>query len=315
MKRLENLETFNSLNNNKHHIIQDGQFSLFPEIQSNTPKQDSEFWYFSDIYNIYNDEYAPTYNLDMNKMIQQNLVKPKIISAKKIELTPCTPDFFNNHTAQVKHTFKMGATEYKKANDLQLSRYACWCLAKTIQDNMFSYTYFMSPIIQENITFKDLGYISYQFARVQQRAILTKLNQRFNGAINTFNGTPAALNTKKLQSFFDNLYPQSLKYTHGINDTKSSILDYMGANSMGYLIDGLYTTLFTANQPNKCRNIYQFEQLMHNNLTNARREMINTTGTKPENDIHKTNIATVQSELNRIETEFIKKYANTKLRQ
>ena len=51
-----------------------------------------------------------------------------------------------------------------------------------------------------------------------------------------------------------------------------------------------------------------------NNLTNARREMINTTGTKPENDIHKTNIATVQSELNRIETEFIKRYSNTKLR-
>ena len=314
MKRLENLETFDSLNNTRHRIIQDGQFSLFPKMQSNTPKQDSEFWYFSDIYNIYNDEYAPTYNLDMNKMVQQNLVKPKIASAKKIELTPCTPDFFNNHTVQVKHTFKMGATEYKKANDLQLSRYACWCLAKTIQDNMFSYTYFMSPIIQENITFKDLGYISYQFARVQQRAILTKLNQRFNGIIKTFNGTPATLNIKKLQSFFDNLYPQSLKYTHGINDTKSSILDYMGANSMGYLIDGLYTTLFTANQPNKCRNIYQFEQLMHNNLTNARREMINTTGTKPENDIHKINIATVQSELNRIETEFIKKYANTKLR-
>ena len=314
MKRLENLETFDSLNNTRHRIIQDGQFSLFPKMQSNTPKQDSEFWYFSDIYNIYNDEYAPTYNLDMNKMVQQNLVKPKIASAKKIELTPCTPDFFNNHTVQVKHTFKMGATEYKKANDLQLSRYTCWCLAKTIQDNMFSYTYFMSPIIQENITFKDLGYISYQFARVQQRAILTKLNQRFNGIIKTFNGTPATLNIKKLQSFFDNLYPQSLKYTHGINDTKSSILDYMGANSMGYLIDGLYTTLFTANQPNKCRNIYQFEQLMHNNLTNARREMINTTGTKPENDIHKINIATVQSELNRIETEFIKRYSNTKLR-
>lgn len=314
MKHFNNSETFNSLNKNKQHIIQDGQFSLFSETHPDTPKQDSEFWYFSDLYNTYNNKETPTHNIDMNGIAEKNIYMPTELTKNHIKLVPCNYDFLQSHTKIIRHTYKLGNQEYKKANDLQLSRYACWSILKHTPDNMFTYTYFMSPIIQKNITFKDLEYISYQFARVQQRAILTKLNQRFNGVIKTFNGTPTILNTKKLQSFFDNLHPQSLKYAHGINDTKSSILDYMGTDSMSYLIDGLYTTLFTANHPGKCRNTYQFEQLMHNNLANARHEMINTTRIKPENDIHKINIATVRTELNRIENEFIKKYANIKLR-
>ncbi|MBR3782705.1 MAG: hypothetical protein IKL14_04960 [Alphaproteobacteria bacterium] len=314
MKLLNNTETFDSLNNTRHRIIQDGQFSLFPEMQSDTPKQDSEYWYFSDIHNTYNNENTPIYNIDMNSIAEKNIYMPTDLTKNHIKLVPCNFDFLQSHTKPIKHAYKMGNIEYKKATDLQLSRYACWCILRHTPDNMFTYTYFISPAIKENITFDELENISYQFARAPERSVLTRLNQRFNGIVTKLNGTAKILNTQKIKTFFDNHNSQTLKSAYGITDTKLSLLDFMGANSMHYMIDGLSATLSIASNPKRCTNINQFEEIMYNQLNKARQEMIQQTGIKPENDIQKTNIISVQKELHRAENEFIKRYSNTKLR-
>ena len=309
-----NQHIFTQLNNTKHHAIQDGQFSLFPAEKQNTPAQDTEYWFFSDIYNIHNNKNTPTHNLNMNNIITKNLVMPKKITNNKTELIPCDMQFLGDHTNTVKHAYTIGQHEYKHANDLQLTRYACWCLVKNQPNNVFSYTYFISPIISENLSFQDMNLISYQFSRIPERTTLTKLNQHFNGIILDLNGVPAAINTKKIKSFFNDYAPQDLKSAYHITDTKSSILDYMGASSLSYFIDGLYNIVLKFRNNKHFKNIYQFEATMHQELTNARKKMILETGIKPEQDIQKTNITTVHKEQTRIENEFIKKYANINLR-
>lgn len=309
-----NQSIFTQLNNTKHRAIQDGQFSLFPDEKQNTPVQDTEYWFFSDIYNIHNNKTTETPNLDMNHIITKNLVMPKKTASNKIELVPHDTQFLADHTNTVKHAYNLGYHEYKHAKDLQLTRYACWCLVKNHTNNAFSYTYFISPIISENITFQDINSISYQFSRIPERATLARLNQHFNGIILNLNGTPAALNTKRIQSFFNNYTPQDLKSEHHITDTKSSILDYMGATSLSYFIDGLHDIISKSHTNKYFRNIYQFEATMHQELINARKKMILETGIKPEQDIQRINITTVQKEQKHIENEFIKKYANIKLR-
>ena len=311
MKKLNNQHTFNNLNQTKHRLVKDGQYSIFPESKPDTEKQNTEYWFFSDIYNTYNDETTPTYNLDMNKIVEKNLVKPEKRTAKSIKLIPCNTHFFNDHVQTIKHAYKLGYHEYKKANDLQLTRYACWCLIKNIPDNAFSYTYFMSPAIKENITFAELEKISYQFARPYARDKITKINSMLNGLTNALNSNIKTLNYNKILSFFNNYDSAALKIRHNITDIHTSIFDFMGTHSLNYMCNGIQNTF--SNIGNAHKNINKFAEELHKQLIIARQEMINATGIYPENDIYKTTIDKVKQELKQTEIEFIKNYANIKL--
>lgn len=313
MINTDNQSIFEQLNKTKHSIIKDGQFSLFPNEIPNNPKLDSEYWYFSDIYNTYNKDYTPTYHIDMKRTLQKNLYMPDNQSHKTLKLVPCDYTFLSNHSNEIKHAYKLGYHQYTRANDLQLSRYACWCLLKTAPDKMFSYTYFVSPIIKENISFSELEKISYQFARPYSRANLANSNRIFNGIICKLNTNPETINVKKIKLFFDGHNTQTLKAAYHITDPKISILDHMGAHSMEYLTKALDKTAFQADNPKKCKNANQFEMILLENLNQARQDMIRQTGIKPEDDIQKLNLSSVQHELKLIETEFIKRYAVKKL--
>lgn len=306
-----NQSIFTQLNNTKHRAIQDGQFSLFPDKKQNTPAQDTEYWFFSDIYNIHNNKNTPTHNLDMNNIVSKNLVMPKKISNNKIELIPHDIQFLTDHTNTVKHAYTIGYHEYKHANDLQLTRYACWCLVKNHPNNAFSYTYFMSPIISENTTFNELEKLSYQFARPHARDTITKYNIYFNSLISKLNGDIKTFNYNKIVSFFNGHDSASLKFGHNIHDIHTPIFDYMGTLSLNYMINGMHIAIQTFNQSGSNPN--KFTEILYKQLTNARQEMIRYTGIKPENDIQQTNITQVKKLLQQTENEFIKKYANIKL--
>ena len=311
MKTQINQYTFNQLNQTKHRLVQDGQFSLFPHTHPDTAKQDTEYWFFSDIFNIYNNETTPTDNIDMTHTIKKNLYMPIDLSKNKTTLVPCDMDFLYKHIAQVKHAYKLGHHEYKRANDLQMTRYTCWCLSKFFGDQNFSYTYFMSPIIQQNMTFEMIEKLSYQFSRPYARDLLAKYSQRFNGLICELKGDLSIMNNKKIRSFFNGHDSKSLKATYGITSHQASILDFMGTYSLEFMTNGLSKAIMQFSKKNK--NIYQFEEIMNQELIKARQDMITQTGIKPENDIYKTTTDKVKRELQNTENKFIKKYAQIKL--
>ena len=306
---------FETLNAKRHRIDEDTQFSLFPDLCANTPTIHSEYWYYSDLHNLYGNQYFPVAP-NMNAHTWENLFmpSPKKSTRATPQLIPTALPFYDGHVATIRHEYTLDHISYKHAKDLRLSRYACWCMSRQNPAMIFSRTYFISPIINPRMKFDEMRHLSYQFARVHLREKLTNYEKIIAGILKTHNADFRQFNHAMTRALFYNYSANDLKDIHRIQiKPNDPLANYMGAATLNARINAIHNAVEHFKRATK-PNLATFEQILYHELINARVREIHDTSIRPEQDIFPTPISQVQSQLMRTERDFILKYGNEKIR-
>ena len=306
---------FETLKAKRHRIDEDTQFSLFPDMCADTPTIHAEYWYYSDLHNLYGEHYYPIAP-NMNAHTWQNLVMPIPQKSKRAtpQLIQTDLPFYNGHVATIRHEYTLDRDTYKNAKDLQLSRYACWCMSRNNPTMIFSRTYFISPVINPRMKFDDMKKLSYQFARVYLRDKLTHYEKIVAGILKKYNADFRQFNHAMTRAFFYNYGANDLKEIHRIQiKPNDPLANYMGAATLNARTIALAHAIDRFKRTHK-QNIATFEQIVYNELINARVREIHDHNIRPEQDIFQTPVSQIQSELSRTERDFILKYSNEKIR-
>ena len=306
---------FETLNAKRHRIDEDTQFSLFPELRTQTPTIHSEYWYYSDLHNLFGSPYfsiAP----NMNAHAWENLAMPVPQKSNRAtpQLTRTDLEFYDDHVATYHHEYKLNFSTYKNAKDLRLSRYACWCMSRTNPAMIFSRTYFISPIITPRMKFDDMKNLSYQFARVHLREKLTGYEKIVAGILKKHNADYQQFNHAMTQTLFYGHSSKDLKELYGIPIKQNDPLaNYMGAATLHARITALRRAIERfKTAPHQ--SLATFDKILYRELTNCRADEIFNTHIRPEQDIFPTPVSQIQSQLMRTERDFILKYSKEKLR-
>lgn len=304
-----------TLNANRHRIDEDTQFSLFPNLRADSPTIHSEYWYYSDLHNLYGEHYFPIAP-NMNAHAWERLAMPvqKQQQRGTPQLIRTDLSFYEGHVATIQHEYKLDCHTYKHAKDLQLSRYACWCMSRNNPAMIFSRTYFISPVITPQMKFDDMKKLSYQFARIHLREKLTRYEKIIAGILQKHGGSFRQFNHAMTRAFFYNYSANDLKEIHRIRTKPNDpIANYMGAATLNARISALRNGIEKFNQVHY-KNLPTFEQIIYNELINARVHEIHDHNIRPEQDIFQTPVSQIQSQLMRAERDFILKYSNEKIR-
>ena len=306
---------FETLNAKRHRIDEDTQLSLFPDLCTNTPTMHSEYWYYSDLHNLFGESHFPIAP-NMNAHVWERMTMPIPQKSKRTtpQLVRTDLPFYDGHVATIQHEYTLDSNAYKYAKDLQLSRYACWCMSRNNPTMIFSRTYFISPIINPRMKFDEMKNLSYQFARVHLRDKLTHYEKVIAGILNKHNADFRQFNHAMTHAFFHNYTASELKDIHRIQiKPNDPLANYMGAATLNARIGALHKAIETFKRIRK-QNIATFEQIIYNELIKARVREIHDHNIRPEQDIFPTPISRIQSELARTERDFILKYSNEKIR-
>ena len=306
-------QIFELLNSTRHHIDEDAQNSLFPEILPNTSSIHAEYWIYSDLYNIFDRSYFPT-TPSMSAHTWQRLKMPSP-SGKPTDLVNSTIDFHSDHVQIFNHAYVLFPhTSFKNAKDLKLSRYACWCMTRDIPELIFAHTYFMAPAIQDNMTFNEIRDLSYQFARVSLRQKYTQCEKRIGGILNKYDGHFSLFHHNMIRAFFYGYDTDMLKHIYRIpSRSNDPLANYMGAASLHAIICAMENAISRFNT-SPTRNANVLDAYLCNELDTQRTRMINRTNRRPEQDICTTPISSVAKQFDTAKSAFIKKYSATKIR-
>lgn len=306
---------YNTLNTKRHRIDEDSQFSLFPDIYANTPTIHSEYWYYSDLHNLFGEHYFPIAP-NMNAHTWPRLIMPA--PQKSQRATPQLIDtdltFYNGHVTTIRHEYSLNQNTFRNAKDLRLSRYACWCMTRQSPAMIFARTYFISPTVTPQMKFTDMKNLSYQFARVHLRNQLTKYEKILAGILTKYHADFKQFNHAMTRAFFYNYSTKDIKEIHDIPAKPNDPLaNYMGAATLNARINALHITIQRF-QSIRHQNLETFSEILYNELIKSRIKTIHDTSIRPEQDIFRTPISHVQSQLMRTERDFVLKYANTKIK-
>ncbi len=294
-------ELFHELNQTRHHDTRWQQPNLFQETPTNLTR---EYWLYSDLHNIFGEQAFPT-TQKMEDIAHKRLALPD--NCKKAY-------FIQQHYDTIHHAYTLGYRSFQNAIDLKLSRYACWSLLKSTASNVFAQTYFLSPVIADNMDYYTLYDTASEFARVDLRQDLTKAEKILSGILynkhfnikDFYNSTSIAL--------FNGMTSDEIKETYHIPNKKDDpIANYMGRHALHARIAALHRTFDTYNRETD-KSIIRLEEILCNELFNKRVDMINKTGKRPEQDIKQQHIDNVKKELQNAEQEFTKKYSIQNIR-
>lgn len=313
-------EAFNELNNKRQKSPQpDLQLELFQMAPvASTTK--SDYWFYSDLYNIFGDIIFPitpsmqfhAYNkiilpYDLDVAFEKNFPKSQ------------TTQFYEQHINTTQRAYRLQSytpgisdTMFHNAKDIALSRYACWCIVKN--QSTFARTYFISPLIKEDITFQDLLKYSTEYQRVDIRQKVSELEKQLSGAIHSANGNFRDFYNQTTPHLFGGMTYADVKAANEIYTPDSdTLLDYMGSHTLKARFCALRRTLDTYNRhPNKSAQTLQ--NLLRRELLTERYKMINEKNFAPEQDISSTPIPQIASQLKKIEKQFINQYASQSIR-
>lgn len=306
---------FESLNVTKHRIDEDIQNSLFPDTIPNTSSIHAEYWIYSDLFNLFGPAYFPTHP-SMSAHTWERIQMPSTpIKRGTPQLVRPTLEFHDNHVKVITHAYTLFPyTMYKNAKDLCLSRYACWCMTRNIPQITFAHTYFMAPTIEKNMTFNRMRDIAYQFARIPLRQEYTKYEKCIGGILNKYNGHFSLFHHNMTRAFFYGYSADDLKHIHRISPKSNDPLaNYVGSASLHAMTCAMRNAIDRFNETG-ARNVNVLDEYLYNELIAQRTQMIKRTDLRPEQDIFQTPISSVSRDLATTEREFIKKYANEKLR-
>ena len=308
-------EIFATLNQKKHHVNEYAQRALFPEHEVPNINIDSECWYYSDLHNLFGQDYFPT-EPTIDAHVWPNLVMPSKSNGgrKNPPLTHASIDFWRDHTATFQHTYHLGNIPKIDASDMKLSRYACWSLCRDNPYMIFSRIYFISPIIAPNISYDDLRAKVYQFARIRLRERLTYFEKFISGIIHRYNGDFRQIYHEMNRAFFYGCTANDIKDAYQIPlKTNDPLSNYMGPITLQARANAFHRTIDRFNMV-RHKNLETFRLLLCDTMTQERVRTIQQHEIRPEQDIYTTDVDAVNSELSKIERDFINKYSQIKLR-
>lgn len=314
MKSLQLSDVFETLNKTKHITPQvSPTLDIFKDDNTHTTIYDNEYWHYSDLHNLFGDTYfSLTPNMDANVYRHIYMPKTPIPKRGQIELTPTDTQFHDEHVIPIHHSFTLGYNHYRNATDLELSRYTCWCLTRQSPQQMFSRLYFLHP----NITFIELYRINHEYRRIELRNILSGLEKQLNGILYRLNANFGVFNHETIRPFFGGYKSDELRDMHNIKNKTAPLMDYVGPLTLMARINALDTTLRTYNRTQYQMSVSDLSYTLGDELIRQRRILKYELKTYPESDINpNTPIQKLQRQLNNIEQNFIKEYANKKLRQ
>ena len=302
-------DIFYELNQTRHHDTRWQQPSLFQETPTNLTH---EYWLYSDLHNIFGKQAFST-----NKRMEDIERMEDIVREKLILPDDCdTPAFKLQHYDKIHHEFKLGYRTYKDATDLKLSRYACWSLLKHSRNNVFAQTYFLSPVIANNIDYNTLYDTASEFARIGPRQDLADAEKKLSKILASLHANiPEFYNSTSI-ALFNGITSEEIKEAHHIQNKKNDpIANYMSRHTLHARIAALYRAFILFNNEERTNKTHiRLNEILCNELFNERVDMINKTGRRPEQDIKTTHIDNVKKELQNAEQEFIKKYSIQNIR-
>lgn len=312
-KSLQN--DFQFLQENIHHLNDDYKNTLPLDTLKDQQQNDSEYWLFSDLYNLFGYQYVGYHNniIDTigNTITFTDYQKLPKKNSENIARAPNFHNFYSGHVVSIINDYKINddfgnTTNKKNGADARLSRYACWKIMKQWANMIFAQLYFMTP----DATFEKIYNAAYKFSRIYQRKELKHAEKTVNGIAYHNHADMPKFNTFMHRAFFYTADLDSLKSTYNISGT---ILDYMGSQS---LMSRRYALIKAINVYDQRKNMpfNTFTDILYNELIAARVAMIKSTGRRPESDISNKPVYKVASELKQLEQEFIKKYAYQSLR-
>lgn len=289
----------------------DNQLPLFPDAHPNNTC--NEYWLYSDLHNLYGEIYFPT-QPSFSAHIWQNLAMPtpKKTTRAFPNLRATDINFYNNHVTLITHPYTLGNHHFKNAKDFKLSRYACWCMSRQNPYMIFARTYFIAPVIKQDIDFNELNNHCYQFARVNLRAQLAKSEKAINAILYKNNCDHHDFKIKMSIALFGDT-PGAVLDKNGLNAFQKPISDYMGAATLYERNNALRNTITTINHTPEITPTQIFD-IAYNEMHNAQKRLTQNLHIAPINDIQKHSVHNVQSHLTRTEHAFINKYAFEKLR-
>ncbi len=306
-------EIYNTLNATRHIPGQNTQLHLFDSDEHPNPQTPKyEYWLYSDLHNIFGSKHFPIYPR-FGDHTWRALQMP-IGTPKQFTLKPTNAEFYNQHIATIRSTYKISGVTIKRGSDQQLSRYACWCMTHATPQLIFARTYFIAPIIDANMPYPEMKALSYQFARIHLRNQLKEYEKIIGGILNRYNGHFSLFNHNMTRAFFYGYDAKDLKEIYKIpikpNDPLSN---YMGAASLNTRIRAIQNAITRFNN-SPTKNINTFDDILYQELTSGRIKLIHDTDIRPEQDIQPTHISKIESRLNQTETEFILRYSTQKIR-
>lgn len=307
-------DIFHELNQTRHHDTRWQQLNIFQETPTNLTH---EYWLYSDLHNIFDEQAFPTNKRMEDQVFPTNKRKEDIVREKLILPDDCdTPAFKLQHYDKIHHEFKLGYRTYKDATDLKLSRYACWSLLKHSRNNVFAQTYFLSPVIANNIDYNTLYDTASEFARIGPRQDLADAEKKLSKILASLHANiPEFYNSTSI-ALFNGITSEEIKEAHHIQNKKNDpIANYMGRHTLHARIAALYRAFILFNNEERTNKTHiRLNEILCNELFNERVDMINKTGRRPEQDIKTTHIDNVKKELQNAEQEFIQKYSIQNIR-
>ena len=297
----------------KHrHYTDENSLTAAPKILKDNYFAD-DYWLFSDLYNLFSSEYM---GLHKNKIETCNsAITIDIFDKlpKKNSLNVPRPENFqellNNHITKITNSYSIFNTKtiyyQEDGQDLKLSRFACWKIMSKYPNMIFTQLYFLMP----NASYEQLYSEAYKYSRIYLRKYMSK-SERIANSIAYQNRQPLnTFNHLLHQTFFYGIDTQTVKNMHGIKiRPNDSILNYMGSTSLDAR-QRAFSCAIAEHDNRPYMRFEEFSDILHQELTRQRINMIRTTGIYPEQDIYKTPVQQIQTELNKKEREFINKFA------
>ena len=305
-------ETFNTLQHTKHRVNENIAPNLFPTADE---LNDTEYWLFSDLYNLFGEQYMGTPNKIPDTFLSTiNFSEFNKLPATNPDGEKRAPDyhaFYSGHMATFFNDYTLksprGTIEKRGAMDAKFTRYACWKILHPWTHTLFAQLYFMTP----DATFAELYNASYKYSRIYQRAELAEYNKTINGIANRHHANMREFNASLHRAFFYSTDHHAIMDAYNLT---GNILDHMGLLSLSARKSALYRTIRKWDT-NKNMSFGQFTNLLYNELVDARVKMIQDTGRAPERDISKQSIQQITRELQQRERAFVNKFAYQHLRQ
>ena len=303
--------TYRILQSTKHRVNENIQPILFP---TDTELNDTEYWLFSDLYNLFGESYVGKHDNIMDTVLEN--IHPTDFKS----VYPQTPNgiaqpktfesFYTDHAVKINHDYIInsifGNTLRKNGPDAKLTRYACWKILQPWGRMIFAQLYFMNP----GIKFTELYNMSYKFARIYQRNALTQSNKIINGIAHRNNANMRQFNNMLHRAFF---YTSDINTIKDYYNIRGKIYDYMGVHSLLARRNALNRAISKLDE-NPNMNFNKFTEILYTELINNRVKMIQQTNRPPEQDISQKSISQLTGELKKMERKFINKFAKQSLR-
>lgn len=295
--------------------LPDTQLELFQMAPTSNKHEQSDYWFYSDLHNLFSEVIFPT-QPSMQVHAYDRLIMPyEIFPKQNPEFTYAQKaQFYDMHIGKINRSYKLGYQIFYNARDIQLSRYACWCFARQTPNMAFAHTYFLAPLIKEYMTFKEVVQTSNEFQRIYWRKNLSEQETRLSGVIKSLNGNFRDFYNQTSPYLYGGLSSSDIKNKLGIYvSEKETLLDYMGLHTLIARNNAIYRAIDTyKHQPNQTLQTLQL--ILRYELTSERAKMIQQINHSPEQDFSEKNIKTVKQQLEKIEKEFVQKYASQSIR-